>query len=36
MLLKDYNRKCSVEKNIGFGSKGSWRQEELIGDKPQS
>jgi hypothetical protein len=33
MLPKDYNRKCSVEKNIGRGSQGAWRQDELIGGK---
>jgi hypothetical protein len=34
MLYKDYNRKCSVEKNIGHGSQEAWHQDELIGGKP--
>jgi hypothetical protein len=34
MLHKDYNRKCSVKKNIGRGSQGAWRKDELTGDKP--
>jgi hypothetical protein len=34
MLHKDYNRKCSVEKNTGLESQGAWRQDELIGGKP--
>jgi hypothetical protein len=34
MLLKDYERKCSVEKNSGRGSQGAWHQDELIGGKP--
>jgi hypothetical protein len=36
MLLKDYERKGSVEKNIsGRESQGAWRQAELIDGKPQ-
>jgi hypothetical protein len=31
---KDYNRKCSVEKNTVRGSQRAWRQEKLIGGKP--
>jgi hypothetical protein len=35
MLHKDYNRKCSVEKNItGHESQGAYRQDEMIGGKP--
>jgi hypothetical protein len=34
MLHKDYNRKCSVEKNVGRGSQGACCQDELIGGKP--
>jgi hypothetical protein len=33
MLHIDNNRKRSVEKNIGRGSQGAWRQDELIGRK---
>jgi hypothetical protein len=35
MLHKDYNRKCSVEKNTGRETQAACRQDELIGDKPQ-
>jgi hypothetical protein len=34
MLYKDYNRKCSVEKNTGRGSQGAGRREELSSGKP--
>jgi hypothetical protein len=34
MLLKDYDRKGSVEKISGLNSQGAWRQDELIGSKP--
>jgi hypothetical protein len=34
MLRKDYDRKCSVEKNIGRESQGACPQDELIGVKP--
>jgi hypothetical protein len=33
MLHKDYNRKCSVEKNIGRESQWAWRPDEMIGGK---
>jgi hypothetical protein len=35
MLHKDYDLKDSVEKFSGGGSQGAWRQDELIGGKPQ-
>jgi hypothetical protein len=36
MLHKDYDRKGSVAKKIpGRESQGAWRQDELIGAKPQ-
>jgi hypothetical protein len=37
MLHKDYDPKGSVEKNniSGRESQGAWRQDELIGGKPQ-
>jgi hypothetical protein len=31
---KEYGRKGSVTKNFGPESRGTWRQEELIGSKP--
>jgi hypothetical protein len=34
MLHKDYNRKCSVEKNTGRESQAACHQDELIGGKP--
>jgi hypothetical protein len=34
MLHKDYDRKCSIEKNAGRESQGAWRQDEVIGGKP--
>jgi hypothetical protein len=34
MLHKDYDRKCSVQKNIGRESQGACRQDEPIGGKP--
>jgi hypothetical protein len=35
MLLKDYNRKYSVEKrNTGRGSQWAWHQDEMIDGKP--
>jgi hypothetical protein len=33
MLHKDYETKCSVEKNIGREAQGTWHQGELIGGK---
>jgi hypothetical protein len=33
MLHKDYNRKCSAEKNAGRESQRACRQEELNGGK---
>jgi hypothetical protein len=33
MLHKEYERKCSVEKNIGRESQGVCHQDELIGGK---
>jgi hypothetical protein len=37
MLHKDYDRKGSVAKKIsGRDPQGAWRQDELIGGKPQS
>jgi hypothetical protein len=36
MLHKDYDRKGYVEKKTcGRESQGAWRQDELIGGKPQ-
>jgi hypothetical protein len=35
MLHKDYNHKCSIEKeNTGREPEEAWRQDELIGCKP--
>jgi hypothetical protein len=34
MLHKDYDRKCSVEKNTGRESERACRQDKLIGGKP--
>jgi hypothetical protein len=34
MLHKDYDIKCSVEKNPGRDPQGACRQDELIGGKP--
>jgi hypothetical protein len=33
-IIKDYNRKCSVEKDTGRGFKETWRRDELMGGKP--
>jgi hypothetical protein len=35
MLNKDNDRKGAVEKNAGRQSQGAWRQDQLIGGKPQ-
>jgi hypothetical protein len=35
MLHKDYYLTSSVEKISGRGPQGAWRQDELIGGKPQ-
>jgi hypothetical protein len=34
MLHKDYDGRCSIEKNSGHESQGARRQNELIGGKP--
>jgi hypothetical protein len=34
MLHKDYNRKCSVEKDTGLDAQEAWSQDELIVGKP--
>jgi hypothetical protein len=34
MLLKEYDRKGSVEKISGREFQGAWSQDELIGGKP--
>jgi hypothetical protein len=34
MLHKDYDRKCSPEKNTGRDHQGAFRQDEMIGGKP--
>jgi hypothetical protein len=35
MLRKDYNRKCSVEKKYWLWAQGAWREDELVGGKPE-